>query len=184
MKELQVIIGESDPECAGDLARQVKKLGHRVVATVSSGNEATLKVKSLSPDLVVINSDLPGNREGISAAEEIHALTGVPVVMVVSPEKKYPILAMDIEEFCEILVKPFDEPGLARAIQSALHYSFLRQQLKEAKEELEQYRAHIDTMVAERTSELEQENARQKKLLHDIEQTERKLATGTLVPSP
>lgn len=182
MKELQVVIGGGNPADAEMLAMLVKKLGHKVAASVSTGTDAALKIRDLSPDLVLIDISLPGDIEGVSAAEQIEALTKIPVIAVIGQGKVLPPVA-DIPEHCEVLALSAGEHGLALAIQSAIRHRSLKRQIDDTKEELRQCRVHIDSIVSERTAELQQQNLRQKKLLHDIELTERQLATGTLMPA-
>lgn len=85
-RERSVLVVEADPEVQVNMARTLRREGHRVVGT-SSGDGALALVSQWDVDLILISEDLPG-RTGIEVTRLIHrAKPEAPlIVMAKSPE--------------------------------------------------------------------------------------------------
>lgn len=79
--ERSVLVVEADPEVQVQMARTLRREGHRVVGT-SSGDGALALVSEWDVDLILISEDLPG-RAGIEVTRLIHAMKPeAPVVVM------------------------------------------------------------------------------------------------------
>jgi CheY-like chemotaxis protein len=79
--ERSVLVVEADPEVQVQMARTLRREGHRVVGT-SSGDGALALVSQWDVDLILISEDLPG-RAGIEVTRLIHAVKPeAPVVVM------------------------------------------------------------------------------------------------------
>lgn len=80
-RERSVLVVEPDPEVQVQMARTLRREGHRVVGT-SSGDGALALVSQWDVDLILISEDLPG-RAGIEVTRLIHAVRPqAPVVVM------------------------------------------------------------------------------------------------------
>lgn len=81
-RERSVLVVESDPEVQVQMARALRREGHRVVGT-SSGDGALALVSQWDVDLILVSEDLPG-RAGIEVTRLIHAVQPLAPVVVLS----------------------------------------------------------------------------------------------------
>lgn len=81
-RERSVLVVEADPEVQVQMARTLRREGHRVVGT-SSGDGALALVSQWDVDLILVSEDLPG-RAGIEVTRLIHAVKPEAPVFVMS----------------------------------------------------------------------------------------------------
>jgi two-component system, response regulator PdtaR len=79
---LRILIAEHHPIVALGLADLLHKLGYVLVASVASGQEAILAAGEHHPDLMLIDVELRGDMDGITAAVEIHNRLGIRSVFL------------------------------------------------------------------------------------------------------
>jgi len=97
----------------------LKTLGHRVVAVASEGHEAVDLALKLSPDLVIMDIDLP-KMNGATAARKILERTSVPVIVCTGRsdnEALESLMQLNIQAY---LNKPFSAVQLKSAIAITL----------------------------------------------------------------
>lgn len=73
MGSSQVLVVEDEGIIAADIQDRLTTLGYEVPATVSTGEEALLKIPLYSPDVVLMDIVLQGQMDGIETAAEISA---------------------------------------------------------------------------------------------------------------
>jgi CheY-like chemotaxis protein len=81
-RERSVLVVEADPEVQVQMARALRRDGHRVVGT-SSGDGALALVSQWDVDLILISEDLPG-RAGIEVTRLITAVQPQAPVIIMS----------------------------------------------------------------------------------------------------
>jgi DNA-binding NtrC family response regulator len=88
-----LLVVEADPELQTQVARALRRRGHRVVAT-GSGHGALALIGEWEVDLVLVSETLPG-RSGIDLVREIHRVRpGTRVVIVTGhPEPRFAAMA-------------------------------------------------------------------------------------------
>lgn len=64
------------------LSQGLTRLGYRVVGTASCAEEAMDKAQKLKPDIVLMDIHLPGQYDGITAAEKIRTDFGIPIIFI------------------------------------------------------------------------------------------------------
>ena len=79
---LRVLIAEAHPIVALGLADLLHTLGYVLVGSVVSGQEAILAAAEHQPDLLLMDVDLRGDMDGITAAVEIHNRLGIRSVFL------------------------------------------------------------------------------------------------------
>ncbi|HKG91455.1 MAG TPA: ANTAR domain-containing protein [Gemmatimonadaceae bacterium] len=78
---LRVLLAEDDEDARATLAELLAALGHSVVATVATGNEAASLVAGLAPDVVLLDVHMPDGTGTEAAAAITAARPGTAVVL-------------------------------------------------------------------------------------------------------
>ncbi|MFM5923093.1 MAG: response regulator [Novosphingobium sp.] len=119
-----VLIIEDEPLIAMQLEGLVTDLGHRVVATATTRDQAVEAFVRTSPGLVLADIQLADRSSGIDAVEDILGITSVPVVFVTAyPER---LLTGERPEPTYLVTKPFHEDTVRAAISQALFFGSAR----------------------------------------------------------
>ena len=79
---LRILIAEAHPIVALGLTDLLQKLGCELVGSVASGLEAIRAAGAHRPDLLLMDVDLRGEMDGITAAVEIHNRLGIRSVFL------------------------------------------------------------------------------------------------------
>lgn len=80
LSALSILIAEDEPDVANHLALMLQDLGHCVVDIAGNGVDAVARALALSPDLVIMDINLP-QKDGLAAAREILESYRVPVII-------------------------------------------------------------------------------------------------------
>jgi DNA-binding NtrC family response regulator len=104
----RLLIAEDDRITALDLQRAVTRMGHRVVACVSSAAEAMAAVQAYRPDVVLLDIRLHGPQDGLRVGMDIQTFWATPVIYLSGSHPTQ----FDLPEFPEALwcyvAKPID----------------------------------------------------------------------------
>ena len=112
-RERSVLVVEADPEVQVQMARTLRREGHRVVGT-SSGDGALALVSQWDVDLILISEDLPG-RAGIEVTRLIHAVKPqAPVVVMATLAEPSLRAAARAAGAIDCVPKPLQVEHLAR----------------------------------------------------------------------
>jgi CheY-like chemotaxis protein len=76
----QLLIVEDDRITALALQRAVTRIGHTVLACVSSAFEAMAAVQAFHPDMVLLDIHLSGSQNGLLTGIDIQTLWSTPVI--------------------------------------------------------------------------------------------------------
>lgn len=121
METTRILVVEPEGIIAADLGRRLKKLGHTVTATASGGQQALDAAERTQPDLVFIDTLLPGPLNADETARQLRKARNVPVVyMAADAESATQHDATASEPFGCVLTT-FDDRELHTAIEFALY---------------------------------------------------------------
>jgi CheY-like chemotaxis protein len=116
----RVLIIEDEPIIALDLENLVTELGHRVVATAATRDEAVAKALSERPGLVLADINLGEGGSGIDAVTEILSSFDIPVIFITAyPEK---LLTGERPEPTYLIAKPFLPETVQATVGQALFF--------------------------------------------------------------
>ena len=107
---------------------------HTVVAHVTSGAEAVRVTVETQPELILMDISLEGGLDGITAATQIHAQFGVPIIYITANAEDQTFQRAVATEPFGYLVKPFNQIGLQTTINIALRRYQLEQQLEQTEQ--------------------------------------------------
>lgn len=143
MKSAKILIVEDEKILALALKRILEKLGHEVVASTGSGEEAIALNSKLSPDLIMMDIFLETELDGLSAAEKIRLSSDVPIIFLTSYDDQKILQSAKKLQASGYILKPFDEKEININIDLALYRYFMAQRLKESEE---QYRSLFNSL--------------------------------------
>ena len=129
----RILIVEDDRIVARDIQHQLSRMGHVVVGTSASGEDAVRQACSQQPDLVLMDIRLEGEMDGIEAARRIRDAHRIPIVFLTAYANDEVVHRASLTEPFGYLLKPFEEPQMRTVIQMALykHASDTRLRLSE-----------------------------------------------------
>lgn len=136
MLSCKVLVVEDERIVALNLQQRLKKLGYEVPAIAASGAQALEKMRSLHPDLVLMDINIEGPMDGIETAKSIPSEFDIPVIYLTAYSEDATLeRARDTRPY-GYLVKPFSERALHATIQMVLERRNTDMALRESEERL------------------------------------------------
>src|SRR6266700_3975489 len=132
MPSKKIMVVEDEMLVSESIQQSLEKLGYDVAGNASTGEQAVELARRTSPDLVLMDINLPGNLEGIEAAREIRRELSIPVVYLTGYSDPATVQRAQISAPYGYIVKPFTERELEITISIALY----RQQIDKEKDRL------------------------------------------------
>ena len=118
-----VLIVEDEMIIAMEIAAIIKKMGHAVVGTAMTGEDAISLSELRHPDIVLMDIFLKGMMDGITAAEVIFQAYRIPVIYLTANSDVNTLeRAMKTKPF-GYLTKPVNASDLQTAIEHAIRKS-------------------------------------------------------------
>jgi two-component system, cell cycle sensor histidine kinase and response regulator CckA len=125
----KVLVVEDEGLIAHDIASRLEALGHQVVGTVSTAQEAVELASGA--DLVLMDIRLDGPRDGIAAAQEVRARHHVPVVFLTAHAERATLERAKAAGPFGYIVKPLGPASLNASIEMAVYKHRMERQLEE-----------------------------------------------------
>ncbi|WP_292367610.1 response regulator [Methanoregula sp. UBA64] len=121
MPEKRIMIVEDETIVAMTLEDALRNMGYAVVGPVSTADDAVRLAETEKPDLILMDIRIKGDRDGISAAEEINEKHNIPIVYLTAHgDDKTLERAMKTQPY-GYLTKPFRDRELHSTIEIALY---------------------------------------------------------------
>ncbi len=121
MQNPKIVVVEDEGIVAADLQDRLQALGYVVPITISSAEEAVVKIPQISPDLVLMDIVLKGQMDGIQAADILRREYDFPVVFLTSHSDQNTLNRARVTEPFGYIVKPFEERELHATIEMAFY---------------------------------------------------------------
>jgi CheY-like chemotaxis protein len=112
MSKLRILIVEDELFIALDTEEQAKALGHIVVGTAVSADEAIQMAGEEKPDVILMDIRLAGAKDGIAAAREIHSRYGIQSIFVTANTDPSTLVQAKAVEPVGVLEKPLTQERL------------------------------------------------------------------------
>ena len=119
-QKADIFLVEDEVIIAEDLAGSLTGIGHNVVGMADNAKDAMLAIKQSEPEVVLLDINIEGDRDGIDLGDQIKSELGLPIIYISAyidaqtrkrAQKTGPV---------SFLSKPFDEKELEVAIKFAL----------------------------------------------------------------
>jgi PAS domain S-box-containing protein len=132
MPDTRILIVEDEGIEALDIQHRLIGLGYAVPDIAVNGTEAIQKAAEIRPDLVLMDIMLPGEIDGVTAAEAIHTRFDIPVIYLTAYADENTLQRAKITEPYGYIIKPFQERELHITIDIVLYKHQMEKKLKES----------------------------------------------------
>ena len=126
---VRVVIAEDEAIIRLDLSEMLAEEGYDVVGETGRGDEAVALVRTLEPDLAILDVKMPG-MDGLRAAALIAEEADCGVIVLTAFSQREMIAAAGEAGVLAYLVKPFQKAELVAAIEVALARDRERRRLR------------------------------------------------------
>jgi CheY-like chemotaxis protein len=116
----RILVVEDEGIVALDIKMTLRRLGHQVIATVDTGDDAILQAVNQKPDLILMDIRLKGETDGIEATHQIQAVASIPVIYLTGQLDDGTVHRAKTTNPAGYLAKPFTAPELSALIQQVL----------------------------------------------------------------
>ena len=147
----RILVVEDEGLIAMDIEMQLRALGYLPVGHATRGMQAIEMADALRPDLVLMDIQLAGEVDGITAAQAIRAQFDLPVVFVTAFAAEETLSRAKLSEPYGYILKPFSEREMHTVIEMALYKHTADVKLKQTVDSLRASVIHtqaiLDNMV-------------------------------------
>ncbi len=120
MKSCNILIVEDEPIIADDIAMILERHNYTIEEIVDNADEAISTMKDSLPDLVLLDINIEGDKDGIQLAHQINKEFQIPFVFLTSYYDNNTLKRAKATNPAGYVVKPFDEGDLKANIELAL----------------------------------------------------------------
>jgi len=120
MNPATILVVEDEVIVSMDLLQILETMQYFPLCAVRSGEEAVVKAREYTPDVVLMDINIPGTINGLDAAGIIREELGIPVIFVTSYSDDAIIEKAKHANPYGYVIKPFTERSLKVAIEIAL----------------------------------------------------------------
>ncbi len=132
MKKPRILIVEDEAIIARDIQLQLEELGYVAVGHCVRGEQAIALAEELSPDLVLMDIQLAGDMDGITAAQVIRDRFLLPIVFLTAFSEDETLDRAKVVEPFGYILKPFSERELRIVIEMALYKQAIEAKLRQS----------------------------------------------------
>jgi len=132
----RILVVEDNRTLARDLEQRLGRLGFAIAGVTGLGEEAIMLAENERPDLVLMDIRLGSAMDGITAAEQIRARHGVPVVFLTVFADDATLKAASVTDAFGYIVKPAQDRELRIVIEMALYKHAAEQNRRRLEEQL------------------------------------------------
>jgi PAS domain S-box-containing protein len=130
MGNIKILIAEDEAIASEDLSRSLENLGYQVAAVTRTGEHTIKKAGSVSPDLILMDIRLQGEKSGIDAAKEILLTYNIPIIYLTACADNVTLQKAKESSPYGFILKPFQIRELIGVIETALHRHRLESDIK------------------------------------------------------
>lgn len=142
------MVVEDDSMAASNLARLLTGERHDVIAILDCGEAAIATAAAEQPDLIIMDVNLSGSIDGITAANHIRANHDIPVIFLTAHKDADTFSRAHDSRAYAFLVKPVDFDDLERSIELTLHMHANERTLKEMERKVRQSEENIRAILS------------------------------------
>lgn len=149
----RILVVEDEPVISMIVTKRLGALGYSVTDVATSGGEAIRKALSGEVDLVLMDIGLPGEIDGIKAADQIRIMGDIPVIYMTAFTDPKTLNRAKATQPYGYVIKPFKDDTLRSTIEMALYKHRMESRLRRSEELLSTILGSIgDAVIATDTS--------------------------------
>jgi PAS domain S-box-containing protein len=168
--QYNILLVDDNPQNLAALSRILAEQGYHV-RTAINGQVALKSVQNMLPDLILLDIRMPG-MDGYEVCRQVQAderTREIPVLFLSALDAPLDKVKAFEVGGVDYITKPFQTDEVVARVKTHLTLRTMHKRLQVQHTELENYRNHLEDLVARRTAELVQTNERLQ-----VEITERK----------
>jgi CRP-like cAMP-binding protein/CheY-like chemotaxis protein len=117
----KVLVVEDEGVVALDIMQELESSGYSVVGHVTNGEDAVNQAVALRPDVILMDVNIQGDIDGITAAEQISGKVGTPVIFVTAHADEVTLQRAKLTRPFGYIIKPFEPNELRANIEITMH---------------------------------------------------------------
>ncbi len=121
MSEIRVLIVEDEVPIANDIANILEGIDYQVSGIAYNSDKALSELKYNCPDIVLLDINLEGEKDGIDIAHIIKSQYELPFIYLTSYGDKGTIERAKLTRPMGYIIKPFNETDLFSTLEIALY---------------------------------------------------------------
>jgi len=121
MRIYRIMIVEDEAAAAQQLGKSLVRLGYEVIAIVDSGDAAIEAAYTMLPDLILMDVNLKGNMDGITAAKNICSGLDIPVIFLTANGDDATFDRSKMTNSFAFLEKPVNLSHLKHCVEMAIY---------------------------------------------------------------
>lgn len=137
MYGLRIIMADPDPLFRKDIKEKLLKAGYMVVGEAVDGRSALQLIFNIQPDLVILNSHLPG-RNGLEVAKIVEEHRMAAVIVITEPNLQDEMKEALEHWMISYILRPVDEINLFPAVEVSVSVFKKLYRLEEENRKLKQ----------------------------------------------
>ncbi|MFA5268979.1 MAG: response regulator [Methanoregula sp.] len=127
----RILIVEDDEIIANLISVMLEKKGYSIVGKVASGEESIIRAAELEPDLILMDINLAGIMDGVTAATFIFQLFQYPIVFLTALCDDQLLDRAKNAQPLGYVIKPFTDRDLSSNVELALYNHSMRKKYLE-----------------------------------------------------
>ncbi len=116
-----ILIVEDEPLIADDIAGTLKEKGYGILGPVDNADEASALLSKTKPNLVLLDIQIKGTRDGVQFATEVRTKHKLPFIFITSFYDRATLDRAKATQPQAYILKPFDELDLLINVEMALY---------------------------------------------------------------
>ena len=116
-----ILIVEDEPLIADDIASTLSDKGYGIMGPVDNADGASALLSKSKPNLVLLDIQIKGKRDGVQFASEVRTKHNLPFIFITSFYDRATLDRAKATEPEGYIVKPFDENDLLINVEMALY---------------------------------------------------------------
>jgi PAS domain S-box-containing protein len=146
-----ILIVEDEFVISMEIEKRLTLMGYRVAGSADNGARALELIDQTRPDLILMDIQIKGDRDGIETAYEIRKKYRLPVIFLTAYAEDETLERAKLAEPYGYILKPFEQRDLKSAIEIALYrHGTIKaeENLKESEERLRLFIEHAPAALA------------------------------------
>lgn len=132
MTTARILLVEDETLVALSVQRALQNWGYEVPVVIAYGEDALQKTAEFQPDLILMDINLAGVLDGITAAEQILAQHDIPIIYLTAYADSRTLERTKTTSPYGYLLKPFNDRELQATIEAALHRHQIEKALRKS----------------------------------------------------
>jgi AmiR/NasT family two-component response regulator len=133
-EKIRILIVEDEALVGEDLRGMLLGFGYEILGVTGTGEGAIALAGETRPDLILMDINLSGAMDGITAGGEIRSRWGIPIIYGTAFATPEIIERAKKTVPSGYILKPFNEQQIQTTVEIALYYASIERQLKERDE--------------------------------------------------